>query len=85
MGLIWPLATWVFRTIGTGTLRIIQLKGNSSPRVTAGGKPKLASKPTVNNNDVIESRLIRLKSLREKDLINEVEYGEKKKAILDEL
>jgi hypothetical protein len=84
-GLIWPMAAWFFRTIGTGTLRTIQLKGNSSACATAGGKPKLAHKLTANNNDVIESRLSRLKSLREKDLIDEAEYGEKKKAILDEL
>jgi hypothetical protein len=37
------------------------------------------------NDDLIESRLTRLKALREKGLIDQTEYGEKKKAILYEL
>ena len=52
-------------------------------------KPSLVSNHAPNPNDdvfgALELRLMRLKNLRDKGLIDELEFNNKKKAILDEL
>lgn len=86
--LISPLALRIYgiiRSRGGSWVSGRDQRKRQSKALTPG---KMSTKNVEANNqtgNMVESRLARLKALRERDLIDESEFREKKKAILDEL
>ena len=87
-GLISPLALRIYGIIRSGGGSLVsgrdQRKRRSNALIT-GKMPVEGPDANDQTGQMVESRLSRLKALRERDLIDESEFREKKKAILDEL
>ncbi|MFH0959559.1 MAG: SHOCT domain-containing protein [Pseudomonadota bacterium] len=86
--MIRPVSVWLYRIVIKkgilGTLRRTRYQESFSTRSHVGVLNSSWGQ-REDNNDLIESRLTRLKALREKGLIEESEFSQKKRVILEEL